>query len=68
MKPASYGGLIEKMTSDTGTGGIDRRSRIGSDEQPDGQFQQTALPNGSVNQVVRACACRHHVPTASAMV
>ncbi len=45
MKPM---GINQKMTYDTGTGGNDRRSRIGSDERPDGQFQQTALPNGSV--------------------
>lgn len=44
-------GMNQKMTSDTGTGGNDRRSGIGSDERRDGQFQQTALSNGSVKGV-----------------
>ena len=45
MKPME---INQEMTFDTGTGGNDGRSRIGSDERPDGQFEQTALPNGSV--------------------
>ena len=61
-------GINQKMTSDTGTGGNDGRSGIGSDGRPDGPFQQTALPNEPVDQIVGACACGHHVPTVSAMV
>ena len=39
--------INREMTVDVGTGGNAGRPRIGSDERPDGQFEQTALPNGS---------------------
>ena len=61
-------GINQKWTSDTGTGGNDGRSRIGSDGRPDGPFKQTALPYEPVDQIVGACTCRHYVPTVSAMV
>ena len=39
--------INREMRFDTETGGNAGRPRIGSGERPDGQFEQTALPNGS---------------------